>query len=111
MNYSDIGHGSDGSAMVWIFNGKGRRGGIEYHRSTNGTHEMMYGATYVDHWRGRIDLPTRVSSVKAPAGSKEVLCPDWLLKSLKETFGENTTVVNFGLGEWSLQGENNDRPA
>ncbi len=106
MKYSDIGHSDPGSAMVWIFNGNKRHGGLEWHRATKGTHEILFGPTYVKHWRGRMDLPTRVCSVKAPEGSKEVLCPDWLLKVLTEEFADDTRavkVVNFGLGEWEVE--------
>lgn len=87
--------------MVWIF----REGDLDWHRGTHGTHEIMYGPTYVDHWRGRIDLPTRVCSVKAPNGSKELTCPDWLQKALVASFGEKTKIVNFGTGDWSIDKE------
>lgn len=103
MKYSDIGHDKPDAAMVWIYNGKGRRGGIEHHRGNRGTHESYYGPTYVKHWRGRIDLETRICSVKAPEGSKDILCPDWLEKALKEAFGDEMKVVNFGLGDWEVE--------
>lgn len=102
MKYSDIGHDKLDSAMVWLFSGKARRGGLEYHRGNRGTHESHFGPTYVNHWRGRIDLMTRVCSVKAPDGSKELTCPDWLRKVLLENFGDDTKIVNFGTGDYSI---------
>jgi hypothetical protein len=105
MKYSDIGHDKLDAAMVWIFNGNKRHSGLEWHRANKGTHETLYGPSYVNHWRGRIDLPTRVCSVKAPANSKEAACPEWLLKLLRDEFGNETNIVNFGVGEWCIDKE------
>jgi hypothetical protein len=106
MKYSDIGHNDLGSAMVWLYTGRARKGGLEWSRATKGTHETIFGPTYVKHWRGRIDLQTRVCSVKAPEGEKDVLCPEWLRKTLVDNFGgadQEVKIVNFGHGEWSVE--------
>ena len=105
MKYSDIGHAKPDEAMVWIYNGQARRGGLDWHRGNRGTHESMYGPTYVKHWRGRMDLATRVVSVKAPDGEKDPFCPEWLRKALNDEFktdDRELTIHNFGLGDWCI---------